>query len=276
MTLEHREITLRAADGASLFAQRWAPKGEAKAEVLVIHGYAEHSGRYRELAEAFGIMNIATTAVDLRGHGTSSGRRGFVRRFEEYHFDIDAGFSLMQGKSRFLLGHSNGGLAALDYVALKQPSLAGLVVTSPLLGLPPSVPKAKILVGKIAGALIPTLLIPSGIDPSGISHDQAIVDAYKADPMVFTTAATGWFRAIQLAWTRIDGLSRVNVPLLFAYSGADRVVSQVANEAFAARIQSPDKTVWRREGEFHEILNETNRAVLHRQVGEWILKHAAV
>lgn len=274
MTLEHQEVTLRAADGAALFAQRWTPKGEAKAEVLVIHGYADHSGRYRELAQAFGSKGIATTAVDMRGHGTSSGRRGFVRRFEEYHLDVDAGFSLVKASQRFLLGNSNGGLIVLDYVAVRRPTLAGLVVTGPLLGLPPSVPKAKILVGKIAGTLVPTLSMPSGIDPADISHDKAIVDAYKNDPMVFTTAAAGWFKAVQVAWARVAALDRLSMPLLFAYGDLDRVVSPVANEAFAARIQASEKTVWRRAGEFHDILNETHRAELHLQVAEWILKHA--
>ncbi|MBI5510116.1 MAG: lysophospholipase [Deltaproteobacteria bacterium] len=274
MTMSHTETTLRAADGAALFAQRFAPPAAATAEVLVLHGYAEHSGRYRELAEAFCAKGIAVVAVDLRGHGTSSGRRGYVKRFEEYHLDVDAALTLVQGQKRFLLGHSAGGLVALDYVSSKKTPWAGLVITSPMLGLPASVPKAKILAGRILGALLPTMTLPSGIDPNDLTHDRSIVEAYRSDPLVFTTASAGWFKAVQTAWARLAARDRVEQPLLFAYAERDRVVSMAANAAFAERIQSPDKTVWRRDGEMHEILNETGRVKLHAEIADWILKRA--
>ena len=69
-------------------------------------------------------------------------------------------------------------------------------------------------------------------------------------------------------------MGRVQVPLLFVRSDSDRVASPEANRVFAERIQSPDKTVWSRPDEFHEVLNETARAELHHQVAEWIVKHA--
>jgi len=274
MTIRHENITIRAADGVRLWARRWAPTEPARAEVLIIHGYAEHSGRYVELAKAFSERGLAATAVDLRGHGMSDGRRGFVRRFEEYHLDIDAGFALSQSPCRFLLGHSNGGLAALDYVRARQPELAGLILTSPLLGLPAGISAPKVLLGRVAGIVFPALSLPSGIDPSGISHDPTIVTAYREDPLVFATASAGWFGAVHTAWRGLRKLERVAMPLLFAYAEHDRIVSVAANEAFAARIQSPERSIWRRSGAYHEILNELDRAHLHAQVADWILARA--
>ena len=46
--------------------------------LAVVHGYFEHSGRYRALAEAMAGLGVATYAVDLRGHGLSDGARGHV------------------------------------------------------------------------------------------------------------------------------------------------------------------------------------------------------
>src|SRR2546428_12675153 len=73
-----------AADGQRLHLHRWAPQGRARADVLVVHGYFEHGGRYAELASAFADAGLATTAGDLRGHGVSAGRRGHISRFDQY------------------------------------------------------------------------------------------------------------------------------------------------------------------------------------------------
>ena len=51
--------------------------GNPRAAVVVVHGAAEHSGRYARVAEVLQAEGYAVYALDLRGHGrtaTSTGR----------------------------------------------------------------------------------------------------------------------------------------------------------------------------------------------------------
>lgn len=277
MDTRHREFRI-AESGVDLFVQRWAPTDAVRAELLVVHGYFEHSGRYRELALALLDGGIATTAVDLRGHGRSGGRRGLVRRFEDYHDDLRAALATITTESpRFVLGHSLGGLIVLDWAArdATAASLAGMVIVSPYLELtyPPS-PLRRIL-GDVAGLLWPRLRVPSGLDPQGLSHDADIVEAYRRDPLVFRPATAGWYRESTLAQRRVRHLESLPVPLLFYYSENDPVASGRRSGALAARLRAPEKIVHQRPAALHEILNEVDRGDVHAEIRDWVSTRAA-
>jgi alpha-beta hydrolase superfamily lysophospholipase len=279
MSANRTQLTLTSDDGTQLAAQRWAPLTDAKAALLVVHGYADHAERYREVAVALAERGIDTVAVDLRGHGHSAGQRGFISDWSEYIADVETAFGAMttahsgHGIPRFVLGHSNGALVALDWVADKKPDIHGLIVTNPFLQLAMKVSPLKIGAGHIAARIAPRIALPSGIDAEVLTHETAIVDAYRRDPMVFGTATAGWFRASRKAQARVRALTRIGVPLLYVHSDGDRLASPEANAALAAQLESPDKTVVVRKGEMHEVLNETNRAELFARVGEWIVGH---
>lgn len=271
MTANRTQLSFTAADGTQLSAQRWTPLANTKAALLVIHGYADHAERYRELAVALADKGIDTTAIDLRGHGRSAGQRGYVNAFSDYFQDIEAARSAMPDAPFFVLGHSNGGLAALDWVSQKRPALRGVVVTNPYVARAMHVPLPKILAGHIAGRVLPHLAIPSGIDAAGLTHETQFVEAYRRDPHVFSTATAGWFRESSKAQKRVMALGTVSAPLLYVHSDSDPIASPSANADLAGRIQSSDKTVVVRPGELHEILNETKRAELFETIGAWIL-----
>ncbi|MFC1609905.1 alpha/beta hydrolase [Myxococcota bacterium] len=272
-TFEHSETTLHARDNTTLFAQRWQPK-ETAGEVLVIPGYGDHSGRYHQLAHNLARHHIATVAIDLRGHGKSVGRRGHISSLDDYHADVRAALSLLGTGPRFLLGHSQGGVIALDYIARHAPELAGLVVTNPFLELAMPVPAPKLWLGKVVGRIWPTLTMKNEIDPAYVSHDQAIIDAYARDPLVFRVTTARWFNEIVAAQGRVRAIRELPIPLLYIYSDADPIGKSSANEALADQLAATDKTVWQREGELHEVLNETDRAELHDKIGTWLASHA--
>ena len=73
------EGTFQTTDGLTLFERAWLPEGEARAVVAIIHGYAEHSGRYRHVGAALAARGYAVESLDLRGHGRSEGQRATVR-----------------------------------------------------------------------------------------------------------------------------------------------------------------------------------------------------
>jgi alpha-beta hydrolase superfamily lysophospholipase len=81
-----------------LYAEQFLPSGTPKGVVLVTHGYAEHCGRYRELANVIVREGWAALSYDVRGHGQSPGVRGFIERFDAYLTDLAA----MQAAARKL------------------------------------------------------------------------------------------------------------------------------------------------------------------------------
>jgi acylglycerol lipase len=275
--VDYTETKVRAEDGAEIFVRRWAAAGKKpSAEVLLLHGYFEHGGRYRHVAHALADAGIATIAPDVRGHGHSSGARGHVDSFSDYRYDVAAAFeTLSSGAPRFVLGHSHGGLIALDWIAASAPELRGLVLTNPYLDLPAPVPPVKLWASKLLLLVAPRLGLPSGLDASGISRDPAVVEAYRRDPLVFTTATSGWFAEVTAAQARVRATTSVPMPLLYVVSDADTVVSPVAGLALGEQLQSPDKTLWKRPGEYHEVLNELDRDRLIADVRQWISAHAA-
>jgi alpha-beta hydrolase superfamily lysophospholipase len=72
-----------ARDGVRLFwhtERAAAPAGH----VAVVHGYAEHLGRYVEITRALTAAGYTVHLIDCRGHGQSGGKRAHVDAFKEY------------------------------------------------------------------------------------------------------------------------------------------------------------------------------------------------
>lgn len=273
-TPEATHDTLRIqSDTEELHIHRWAPSnGEIRARLLVIHGYAEHAERYRELALRFAPLGIEVTAPDLRGHGRSTGPRGHIRTFDAYVRDAEAAFATLGTHApRFILGHSNGGLIALDYMGRRPPEISGLIVTNPYLELEMKIPRVKALAGHLVAKVHPRFSVPSGIPPEVVSRDPEIVAAYQRDPLIFSTATVGYVVQQRKAAKRVQDMKQLGMDLLYIYSDSDPLVSPSANARLANRLISPNKSVWVREGERHEVLNELGRSELHGKIANWII-----
>jgi len=122
------------ADGLTLFTRTYLPDTTARAAVIISHGYAEHSGRYKALAAALVAEGYAVYALDHRGHGQSGGKRASVRVFGEYVGDlgrfIDRVRETRPHPPRFLFGHSMGGLVALQLVLEHPEKVEGVAITA--------------------------------------------------------------------------------------------------------------------------------------------------
>lgn len=250
-------------DGIQLF-YRLSPVSEPQGSVLIIHGFAEHSQRYGHVIQELNNAGFSTAAIDLRGHGSSEGSRGFVGSFSEYLEDVETGCQIVADHlgdaPLFILGHSMGGLVVANYAAENPEGLAGIILSAPAMAFAVQVPGWKRALGEVMSKYMPHFSIPAGVQPQYLSHDTEIVAAYEKDPMVFGSARARWYTetlaAQQLA---LEASPFMNIPLLIQVGGDDRIVDSPTGVAFYERYQGEDKTLHVYEGFYHEIYNETKR-----------------
>ncbi len=257
----------------------WVPTGRPTGVVVISHGFAEHGGRYATVAQRLLAAGIAVVAPDHRGHGLSGGRRTSVRRFGDYSGDLAT--VITRSRDRWpeqhlvLLGHSMGGLIALDYAIRPLTALDGLVLSAPA-ACPGDVSKAKLAVGRVLSVVAPNagvLRLPL----NRISRDQAVVDAYNNDPLVFRTPIRARLGAEMLdAMDRVDAaLPAMRMPLLVMQGTADGLVDPGCGPHVYERAGSPDKTLKMYEGLWHEIFNEPERDRVLADLEVWLQAHLA-
>ena len=236
-----------------------------RAAVLLLHGWSDHAGRWREAGERLRDAGYSAYALDMRGHGRSGGRRGHLSRFSQLLGDLQAFrrvVRLRTERPQVLVGISFGGLVALRYLET-QPSdpISGAVVVSPWFGLAFRPPAWKLLAGRVLADLWPTLPIPARIDADALSRDPAVNQAYAADPAAHSVMTPGAWREIQWAQRAVaaDGY-RIESPLLFLLAGEDRVVDAHLARAFADSLKSAVRVRWYPEM-YHEVLHDPQRDV---------------
>jgi len=270
-------------DALNLYWRGWVP-AQPRGVMVIIHGLAEHGGRYQETAQAFAAAGWAVYAGDLRGHGHSADVPGsgrvHVRRFTDYFHDVDAFVDLASerhpGLPLFLLGHSMGGLITISYVLQGSGHLSGAVISSPALGThpdfkPPAV--LRLLVG-VLDKVAPGLRFPSDLDTNAISRDPGVVRAYIDDPLVSSKVSARWYAEIVRAIGRAhENAGALRIPLLLMQSGSDRLVDPGATRQWA--LAAPDGLVefvnW--EGLYHEMFNEPEKRQVRERTLEWLQRH---
>lgn len=278
MAVKAREGYFNSRDGLRLFSRIW-PAEQGRGTVVLVHGFAEHGGRYARLAEDVNRAGYCLATFDLRGHGLSGGRRAHVDNFNDYLEDCRTFIEQMGDdcpRPFWLLGHSLGGLIAVRYRQRHGGDFAGLVLSSPFLGFAIRVPAVKALAGKLLSSLWPSLAMKTGLDPAVLSHEQQVVDDYRNDPLVTDTATARWFtEIIQAQQDARQKAGSLSGALLVLQAGDDRLSAIQSSRDFVDAYGGSDKRLNIYEGFLHEIFNETERQRPVADLLSWIGEHAA-
>ena len=276
--MKHQTSSQQTADNLTLFTQSWRPDGEAKAAVLIIHGLAEHSGRYEHVAQAFVSAGYAVYSFDGRGHGQSSGSNAYFDSLDLYLSDIDLIMAQMQkenaGIPHFLLGHSMGGAMATLFTITRQPAINGLVLSGPLIKQGGDVPAILLKLAPILGKWLPKLPALK-LDGTTISRDPAVIEWYNNDPHNFRggiPARTG--ANLIEATDRIQaGMSSISLPILIMHGSDDRLVTPEGSQLLYDSVNSVDKTLKFYDGLYHEIFNEPEKDEVLADTVTWCDVH---
>jgi acylglycerol lipase len=274
------ESKWKSRDAIDFLLRGWEPQGTPRAVVALVHGLGEHTGRYEHVARLITDGGYIFAGFDLRGHGKSSGIRGHFPSLDIAMQDIGNFLSLLVKRypdlPLFLYGHSLGGLLVLTYSLKNKPDLKGVIATGAGLRSQVHDQKAKVVLVKTLGSVMPSTLIPSGLDMNILSRDPDVIKAYQQDPLVHDRLSLGFgkagLQATDYVWSHAEEFS---LPLLIMHGLADRNTYAAGSRDFAqlAARKNPDVTLKLWEGLYHEIHNEPEKKQVLDFVVQWLDRH---
>lgn len=278
MSTEHVEGAFAGAAGGQISWQGWVPGGDVAGAVVLVHGLAEHGGRYGHVAARLAQDGYATYAADHRGHGKSDGVKGNLHRMSTVVTDLETMVrSVVQRHPDvpvFLYGHSMGGLVALVYATGPRPAeLRGLVLTSSALDIGAN-SAAQRLGARVLSAVAPNAGTVR-VDATTLSHDPEVVRDYDTDPLNYrgkTRARTAAEMLAAIASVRAK-LGALTVPLLVLHGTEDRLTLPAGSKLIAERAGSADVTLKLYDGWYHELHNEPEQATVLDEIVRWLKEH---
>ena len=264
-----------ARDGTPLVVRHWTAAGEPWASVVLVHGLAEHSGRYEHVGGQLAEAGIDAYALDLRGFGASGGPRASVERWSQLHDDVEERVAAIRaaapGRPLVLFGHSLGGLILLGYVldGRSRPDL--LVLSAPSIGA--NVPLWQRALVESLRRISPGLLLANRIDPDVLSSDHEVGSRYGTDPLMQHRTTVGFAHEGFAEQRRVvAALDRLSIPTLVIHGGDDQLVPTVASAALEGR---PGVTRRVYPGLRHELHNEPDGPRVVNDVIAWIRERAS-
>ena len=276
--MDHQEGFFQDAHGAQIYYQAWLPEDRPKAVVPVVHGFAEHSGRYGNLVEHLVPLGYALYALDHIGHGRSEGARVYVDRFSDYITTLKTFVDMVcdgqPGVPVLLFGHSMGSLISANYLLDHASGLAGAVLSGALIAMADQVTPLTLFLAKALSALAPRAKL-QGIEAQYVSRDPEVVQAYVNDPLVYTgkvPARTG-AEIIAAQQRAMAGASTITLPVLMVHGSGDRLAPLSGAQAFYEALGSTDKTLKVYDELFHEVCNEPECGMVLSDISDWLEAH---
>ena len=243
----------------------------AKATVIIVHGLAEHLGRYDDIAGVFIRSGFNVIRYDQRGHGHSSGENTFYSKIDEITDDLNAIVlytkKLLPEQQVFVIGHSMGGYTAALY-GTKYPRKVDGYITSGAL--------TRYNHELFAG-------VPVGLDSNdyvknelgqGLCSTEIVLKHYVEDALNKKEISVGLIRTIEkgIEYLKLEA-GDFKDPVLILHGENDGLVASEDSVQFHDEISSEDKKLIIYPELEHEIFNEfTMKTEIFNTIISWIEK----
>ena len=247
--------------GLDLYFEEHLPEGEPKAAIVLIHGYAQHSGWFASAAEMFVSAGFSVFSFDLRGHGRSEGIRCDLVRFTDYVRDIAVFVEYVrqnsEGKRVFIVASSLGAAAAIRYAAGEDAKIDGLVSAGLYQKDAGEYSRWKHIVGRAIAPFLPLLPIQV-LKTDRFARDPAVEEEYLRDPLIYR----GKVRIrMGIHFMNIERYLKgapagIDIPLLIIHGAEDTLASIGGSRWLYAESVSQDKQLVEVEGSGHEVLKD--------------------
>lgn len=245
----------------------WDPDTDALASVILVHGLAEHSGRYERTGSLLSDAGFRVRSFDLIGAGATGGPRWHIERWADYWAQIEShmDWARTQNLPVVLMGHSMGGNLALGYTLSGAPKPDLLVLSAPALAGGAAWQRK---LAPIAARLAPRVTLANPVDGDHLSRDSKVAEDYFADPLVVTKSS---FKFGALAFDAMDDLNErmvdLDVPTLVVHGGEDQLVPTASSERLET-LDCVERKVYK--GLRHEILNEPEGPEVVADIVVWL------
>jgi acylglycerol lipase len=247
-----------------------------RAQVLLQHGYGEYAERY--VTQYSGLIpklnqnGFDVYAIDLPGHGRTDGERGQVDLHEAVELHLKARQALPVGLPTVLFGHSLGGLITAASIVRERGTIAAAIVSASAMQTPSK--RWERMLSKIATTIAPSGPMPlprPGVE--ALTRDKDLVKVIEADPMMYTGKAKNLVAKTVLeisdeVWSKTDNWK---VPTLIIHGNKDESTNYLNSMGLNEKILSPDRKLIIYPGGYHELLNDTIRAEVERDLFDWLL-----
>jgi alpha-beta hydrolase superfamily lysophospholipase len=264
---------------SGLYTETFLPAGTPTGVVLISHGYAEHCGRYHEVAHVIVNAGWAALSYDVRGHGKSPGERGYIDRFSVYLDDLaamhTAARALVDPRAPLiLLGHSHGSLITLRALAGDQPpAAAAAIVSSPFLALRLRVPPHKRALAWIGSRLAPKLAQPNALRVEDLTQDKQKQAERLADKQCFDIATARWFTEASAAQDYVLAhAARIKLPTTWLVGHDDPIADPDRSKLVAGKILGA--SYHDLLGMKHEVFNEVERGKVFSDLTAALAAHS--
>lgn len=300
-----REFELPSTGGGTLHCGLWAPRTPQPAAVVqLVHGIAEHIGRYDALGNFLSEAGILMVADDHMGHGKSAGEApgffpsGWLGAVDDEKALMDRVREEYPKTPYLFLGHSMGSFLTRTFLyRYAQAGLAGAILSGTgwqnglalRFGLRLCAREERKLGERGVSETINRVVFgsynrrfrPNRTEHDWICSDPGVVDAYCADPLCGFPATVGLarelLRGIAMNQSK-ENLAKMpkELPVLFFSGESDPVGDMgkgVERTVKAFKRAGMHKVVCRLYPGRHEMLNEPNRREVMDDVLNWIREH---
>ncbi|MCX6016947.1 MAG: lysophospholipase [Chloroflexi bacterium] len=265
---------IKTKDRLDLFTKEWVVPN-ARASVVLTHGFGEHSGRYEHVAEFFNRAEYSVFAYDMRGHGRSEGARGHTPSYD--HFQDDLSRVITRTKQRastskiILFGHSLGGNIALHYGMQRPSGLNAIIASAPWLRRAIEAPAWQTVLARIMASIFPSFSQQTPSLAGMLTRDPAMAALGESDPLNHSRMSARLFIDVSAAADNLlANAKKFKLPLLVTHGTADPVIALSGSEDFVNNAGSTDKTLLARTDGLHELHNDLDRSEYLSLVVDWL------
>ena len=267
------ESSFEGVGGLKISTRSWAPESNARAIIILVHGFNAHSGYMVWPAEQFAAAGFAVHALDHRGRGKSEGERFYVEEFSDFLTDVHSLVEIARAQNPglpvYILGHSAGGVIASSYVFEHQDEIAGLICESFAfdVGLPHLVQLALQGLSHLA----PHLHVFT-LNNADFSRDPAAVEKMNTDPLIAKESqpAETASELLKAAERLKLNMPQFRVPVFIIHGTEDKATRPAGSQYFYDNAGSEDKTLKLYEGHYHDLLADIGKEIVMADIQAWI------
>lgn len=301
-----KEFYYPSKDGLTqIHAIEWIPEAEVRGILQIAHGMVEFIDRYDRFATFMASQGFYVVGNDHLGHGksvTDASQYGYFAKHDGNFCVIGDMLQLREDTRKkypdlpyFILGHSMGSFLTRQFIEKHGEGLSGAIIMGtgyqPTATLDMAIAMTAVLQqargGHFRSEMINNMALgaynasfePSRTKNDWLTKDEAIVDAYVANPLnQFVFTVNGYynlFRGLRYA-ERQENLDKIpkDLPILVV-SGANDPVGEFGKgpRLVAQSYQKTgikDVTLKLYENDRHEILNELDKETVDHDLLQWI------